>query len=146
MTVDNDGKRLTCLHQRGLEVDRESLLTQKCNSHMSCRTGACVDGRYHRMTGQRCFHRRVTFHVSHLADTNDVGVETKGCYHKVFLCDVIGGIVRGTGERMHRIIDDVSILTSADERQLSGTRFNGEYTLVIGNGGHDGIQQGGLTA
>lgn len=47
---------------------------------------------------------------------------------------------------MHRIVDDVSVLTSADEGQLSGSRFNGEYTLVIGNGGHDGIQQGGLTA
>ena len=76
VTVYHDGERLTCLHERGLKVDGESLLTQQSDTHMSCGAGTCVDGRHNSMTCQRCFHSRVALHISHLADTDDVGVET----------------------------------------------------------------------
>ena len=46
---------------------------------------------------------------------------------------------------MDGIVDDLTILIASHQRQLTGAGFDGEHTLVVGDGSHNGVQQSRFT-
>ena len=42
--------------------------------------GSGMNGRYNRVSGQRCFHSGVTLHISHFSHAYNVGVKSERCY------------------------------------------------------------------
>ena len=128
----HDWKRLTGLRKRYFHTELESSLTEERNSSVCgfCRTG--VYRSHYRVSGKGCFHGGVCFRISNLTDNDNVGVETKSRHNEVLLCDVVGIVLGGTGQRVYHVIDGFTEAVLLDEEQLSCAGLNGVNTLVMG--------------
>ena len=63
-----------------------------------------MDSRDNRMAGQRRFHCGIGFSIADFADNHHIGIKTECRHHKVFLCDVVGGTLARTGQRVNHIV------------------------------------------
>ena len=97
------------------------------------------------MPGKTRFDCRITFHVSHLAHAHHIRIKTERGHHEVFLCDVVCGVIRRSGECVNDVVDDRAVFIPSDKAQLSRSRFNREHTLVVGDRRHDRVQQSRFT-
>ena len=100
---------------------------------------------HYRVSCEGCFHGGVCFCISNLTDNHNVGVKTKSRYNEVFLCDVVGIVLGGTGQRVYHVVLRFSESVLFYEEQLTGAGLNGVDTLIVRDTRKQCVHEGCLT-
>ena len=82
--------------------------------------------------------------ASHLADHNIVGVKTERHIQQIVLRNGFAIVLRFTRDRMHDLVQNLIVLITHHQVQLTGAAFNRKNSLVVGDSGQQPTRQCGF--
>jgi len=144
LLAENDQRVCLCdvVHE-GSVGHIHGTLTQRDHAAIGRLAGIGMDGGQNCDTGSGRLLRRVCLGSAHFANHQNVRVKAQRDVQQGDLCDTLAFVLAVAGQGMDDGVRDRTVFLT-HQRQFSGAVFDGEDSLIVGNGGQEPACHGGF--